>query len=534
MEMIFLNERPWTKHVVEGNPKEIEIPLISLQDLLKESVKKYRDHTAISFFEKSLTYGELYGSIQKITSSLKKKGVKKGDRVALMLPNCPQYPISYYAALTCGATVVQVNPMYKSSELVYILQDTKASVLIVFDQLYPVVEQIMDQVNLADVITVSFNGSCTFTELLEDQGDQVPDIVIDPKEDVAVLQYTGGTTGRAKGAMLTHYNIVANTLQSAATSKVTTNFGEERVLGIIPLFHVYGMTSCMTVNFYSGGNLILVPKFEIEQVVEVIEKFKPTSFPGVPTMYIAILDYYRKRKFDLSSLNTCISGSAPLPIEVLNQLHSVTGTTTAEGYGLSEASPVTHRNPVRGLQKVGSIGIPIPNTDAKIVDIATGENEMPIGEVGELLIQGPQIMKGYLNNPEETAQTLKDGWLFTGDLAKMDEDGFFYIVGRKKELIIASGFNVYPIEIEDVIYSHPKVLEAAVMGIPDPYRGETIKAFVVLKEEEELAEKELIEFCKEKLASFKVPRSITFLEELPKTAVGKVLKRKLKEQLTQS
>jgi long-chain acyl-CoA synthetase len=525
-------ERPWLKHVAEGNPKEIEIPEISLTDLLIQSVDKYYNHAAITFYSQTYSYGQLDGCIKKIASALYKLGVKKGDRVALMLPNCPQYPISYFASLMCGATIVQINPMYKATELLHVLNNSNTKVLIVLDKLLPVVERILDQTSVTTTITVSFESACEFNEFLKDSSDRIPTVSIDPKEDVAVLQYTGGTTGRSKGAMLTHYNLVANTLQSAATSKVKTRLGHERVLAVSPLFHVYGMTGAMNLTFYNGGNLILVPKFEVEQVVKIIEQTKPTVFPAVPTMYIALLNYYKSNKFDLSCLTKCISGSAPLPVEVLNRFNEISGTTIAEGYGLSEASPVTHRNPISGLQKPGSIGIPIQNTDAKIVDTVTGEQTLAVGEVGELVIKGPQIMKGYWGMPEETKRTIRDGWLYTGDLAKMDADGFFYIVGRKKEVIIASGYNVYPIEVEDVIYSHPKVLEAAVIGVPDEYRGETIKAIVVLKEKERLSEEELIQFCRERLAVYKVPNMVAFVEELPKTAVGKILKRTLKEQLT--
>ncbi|WP_246945211.1 long-chain-fatty-acid--CoA ligase [Bacillus pinisoli] len=525
-------ERPWLKHVVEGNPKEIEIPELSLIDLFQQSVQKFKDLTAITFYHKTLTYEELYHCAQRVASSFAKRGIKKGDRVAIMLPNCPQYPITYYAALMCGATIVQINPMYKSTELLYVLNDSNAKALIVLDQLLPVAESILDQTPVIHSISVSFDKESTFDQLLKDPDFQLPRVEINPREDVAVLQYTGGTTGRSKGAMLTHYNLVANTLQSAATAQVKTRVGEERVLTISPLFHVYGMTSAMNLTFYNGGNLILVPKFEVEQVVKIIEDTKPTAFPGVPTMYIALLNYYKTYQFDLSCLTTCSSGSAPLPVEVINRFNEISGTSVAEGYGLSEASPVTHRNPISGLQKRGSIGIPIPNTDAKIVDIATGEEDLPIGEVGELIIKGPQIMKGYLNMPEETAQTIRNGWLYTGDLAMMDADGFFYIVGRKKEMILASGYNVYPIEVEDVIYSHPSVLEAAVIGVPDEYRGETVKAIIVLKENETLSDTDLMQFCRERLAAYKVPSEVLFVDELPKTAVGKILKRKLKELYT--
>lgn len=523
-------ERPWLKHVVEGSPKEIEIPEISLPQLFNETVAKYASHTAITFFNQTYTYTQLDKAMKRVASSFKKIGVRKGHRVALMLPNCPQYPISYYAALSCGATIVQINPMYKSTELLHVLNDSEAEVLIALDQLLPGVQEIIAKTSIKSTITVSFEGDCEFNELLKDDGDTIPHVPINPKEDLAVLQYTGGTTGRSKGAMLTHYNLVANTMQSAATSIGKTKLGKERVLAISPLFHVYGMTSAMNLTFYNGGNLILVSKFNVEEVVKTIEETRPTIFPGVPTMYIALLNHYKKEKFDLSCLTTCTSGSAPLPIEVINHFNDISGTKVAEGFGLSEASPVTHRNPVSGLQKTGSIGIPIQNTDAKIVDQALGGESLPIGEVGELVVKGPQIMKGYWQMPEETKHVLRKGWLYTGDLAKMDQDGFFYIVGRKKEMIIASGYNVYPIEIEDVIYSHPKVLEAAIIGVPDKYRGETIKAVVVPKESEMLSEAELIQFCRKHLAAYKIPHTVVFVNELPKTAVGKILKRVLKEE----
>ncbi|RNF38240.1 long-chain-fatty-acid--CoA ligase [Planococcus salinus] len=521
-------ERPWMQHIVEGNPKEIEIPDISLTQLLDQSIQSYPHHIAMTFFDKSYTYSELAERINKAANLFASEGVGKGDRVALMLPNCPQYPISFYGAIACGATIVQLNPMFQSAELLHILNDSEAKALVILDRLLPMFESIKDQTSVSTVISVDLSS-----DYAEGVSSERPsEIAIDPATDVAVLQYTGGTTGLPKGAMLTHRNIAANTLQSAATTRVQTEKGKERVLTISPLFHVYGMTSGMSVTFYNGGNMILVPKFDVEQVVNVIEQTRPTAFPGVPTMYIALIDYYKKKKFDLSCLSSCTSGSAPLPLEVLNRFNEVTGTTVAEGYGLSEASPVTHRNPVGGLQKNGSIGIPLPNTDAKIVDVATGQQSLPVGEVGELIIQGPQVMKGYWNNPEETAQAIRDGWLFTGDLAKMDEDGFFYIVGRKKEMILASGFNVYPIEVENVLYSHPAVLEAAVFGAPDEYRGETVRAVVVLKEGQQATEQELMEFCRSQLSAYKVPTDLLFADELPKTAVGKILKRALKEHYT--
>lgn len=523
-------ERPWYKHVAEGNPREIDIPDITLLELFKQSAHKYANHTAITFQQKTYTYKQLDQMIDSAAGSLYNLGVKKGVRVALMLPNCPQYPIAYYAALACGATIVQINPLYKSSELMHVLNDSEATVMIVLEQMLATVEEIQGETLLNEVISVSFESGSKFDELIQERGLKAPAVSINPREDIAVLQYTGGTTGRAKGAMLTHYNLVSNTLQSYATAVSRTVLGEERVLSISPLFHVYGMTSCMNLTFYIGGNLILIPRFQPEEVVNIIEQTKPSIFPGVPTMYIALLNYFKVRPFNLSCLKTCSSGSAPLPAEVLKQFNETSGTKVAEGFGLSEASPVTHRNPINGLQKAGSIGIPIPNTDARIVDAATGTAEMTVGEVGELIVKGPQVMKGYWNLPEETEHALRNGWLYTGDLAKMDSDGYFYIIGRKKELIIASGYNVYPIEVEDILYAHPKVLEAAVVGVPDPYRGETVKAFVVLKENEQLSEEELIQYCRDQLAVYKVPHAVEFLQEFPKTAVGKILKRSLKEQ----
>lgn len=519
-------ERLWKKHYGVEVPAEVEIPEISIPAFFQLAVEAYRDHPAITFFGRTITYEELHKKVLAVAGALYKRGLRKGDRVSIMLPNCPHYPISFFASLLCGATVVQTNPMYKPNELKHVLNDSGATYMIAYERFAPVVEAVKEDSDLSHVFYVSYEHEASFNDLLKENSQELPEPGIQPKEDVAVLQYTGGTTGRSKGAMLTHYNLIANAVQSSVTSAPLSEKGKERVLLISPLFHVYGMTSGMIMGFHNGSNLILIPKFEIEQVVKVIEELKPTIFPGVPTMYIALLNYAKKHTIDLRSFKICTSGSAPLPVEVLEKLKELTGAPIAEGYGLSEASPSTHRNPVAGLQKAGSIGIPFPNTDAKVVDADTGE-ELGINEVGELLIKGPQVMKGYWRMPEETGKTLQNGWLYTGDLAKMDEDGYFYIVGRKKELIIASGYNVYPVEIEDVLYMHPQVLEAAVIGVPDPYRGETIKAVIVPKAGETVTEEEIIQFASERLSTYKVPRIIEFIEEMPKSAVGKILKREL-------
>lgn len=506
----------------------ISIPEMSLPELLHESVAKHSQKVAMTFGETRTSYGDMLDRIQSLAQSLKNLGVKRGDHVALMLPNCPQYPISYYAVLYLGATVVQVNPMYKPPELLHILRDAEVSVFFILEDLMPVYDAIKNDVSLREIIPVSLTSPSRYDELVQQDPIETGPEYILPKQDVAIIQYTGGTTGRSKGVMLTHFNIVANTFQAAST-QVETEEEEStsRVLTVIPLFHVYGMTSAMVLTFHRGGDLILLPRFDVEQVVHVIETMKPTYFPGVPTMYLALYQYYQKRPFDLSSIMNFTSGSAPLPVEMMNKLLGLSSVPVLEGYGLSEASPTTHRNPVDGVQKPGSIGIPIPNTESKVVDVATGKNEVLTGEVGELVVKGPQVMKGYYKLPDETAATLRDGWLFTGDLAKQDEDGYFYIVGRKKELIIASGFNVYPIEVEDVLYRIDGVEEAAVVGVPDPYRGETVKAFIVKSQEKELTTEQIERECKEKLAAYKVPKIISFIDELPKTAVGKILKREL-------
>lgn len=519
--------QPWLKHIPTGVPSEVKIPEISLNELMNSSFEEYANLTAITFMNQTYTYEELNQLIDNAAAAFIAKGINKEDKIALMLPNSLQYVISYFATLLCGATVVQINPMYQSNELLHVLNDSEAKLLIVLEDLYPVVQAIEDKTSIEEVINVSFKNKTSFDELMRDKDIQAPEVDIDPQEDVAVIQYTGGTTGRSKGAMLTHYNLVANTLQSYATSKIRLEKGKERTLAITPFFHVYGMTGVLNLTLYTGGNLIILPRFDINETVKTIEAVRPTYFSGVPTMFIGLLNYYRKHNLDLNSFKNFTSGSAPLPVEILETYNKKIGVSIVEGYGLSEASPATHRNPVKGLQKPGSIGFPLPNTDAKIVDSENKDIVLPPGEVGELAVKGPQIMKGYLNLPEETAEVLQDGWLYTGDLAKMDEDGYFYIVGRKKELIIASGFNVYPIEIEDVLYEHDNVLEVAVIGVPDKYRGETIKAVIVLRNGEEVTEEELELFCRQRLAAYKVPEKFEFVDKLPKSAVGKILKRKL-------
>jgi long-chain acyl-CoA synthetase len=512
-------------------------PEKNLVEILQETTAKYPTNNALSFFGRKITYQQLLGLSQGFTSALQQNQFQKGDRVALMLPNCPQYVISYYGTLGAGAIVTQVNPMSVERELEYILNDSGAETIVVMDAFYPRVKSVQLRTSLKNIIVVSlqpsvqdFTPDCSFEQFLATGNGQVTPVNIELEHDIAVLQYTGGTTGRSKGAMLTHGNIVANVLQSYEFFKHEFELGKDRCLTVIPLFHVFGMTACMNLTIFTGGESIMLPRFDLEEVLNTIKHEQPTTFPGVPTMYVAITNHPRAEEFGLNSIKTCNSGSAPMPVELLREFERKTGAKILEGYGLSEASPTTHCNPPFADRKPGSVGIGMPSTEYKIVDVGSGLEEVPVGELGEVIIKGPQIMKGYWNMPEETANTLRDGWLYTGDIAKVDEDGYLYIVDRKKDLIIASGFNIYPRDIEEVLYEHPAVQEAVVIGVPDVYRGEDVKAFVVLKAGQTLTEDEVIQYCKQNMAAYKVPRSVEFREQLPKTQVGKILRRALREE----
>lgn len=530
----------WLEHYPEHISKEITIPDMSLSDMLKQSVSKFQNNTAIHFYGKETTYKELNNLVDAFTAALQDKGIKKGDRAAIMLPNCPQYVISYYGILQAGGIVTQLNPMLVGKELEYILNDSGAETIVIYEPLLPVLNQVMDNTFVKHVIKVNIEGrdatddmATGFQSFLKSANKRPVEVDINPREDVAVLQYTGGTTGRSKGVMLTHRNLLANIMQSYEFFKDTINIGKERYLSVIPLFHVYGMTSCMNLTIYIGAINILLPRFDLEEVLETIKNIQPTSFPGVPTMYIALINHPKVNEYGLNSMEICNSGSAPMPVEILRSFEERTGAKIVEGYGLSEASPTTHCNPLFATRKPGSVGIGVPSTDYKIVDLATGNKELPAGEVGEIIIKGPQVMKGYWNMPDETDLTLRDGWLYTGDIAYMDEDGYLYIVDRKKDLIIASGYNVYPRDVEEVLYEHPSIQEAVVVGVPDPYRGETVKAVIVLKDGSNCTEEELTSYCRSNLSAYKVPRIFEFRKELPKTGVGKILRRKLKEESSQ-
>jgi long-chain acyl-CoA synthetase len=548
-------EKPWLKQYPQEIPPTVEIPESPLFHLLDEGATRHRSRTALVFFGKCISYEELYELVERFAAGLAQLGIQKGDRISIMLPNMPQFVIAFYAALKVGATVVQTNPLYTEHELEEIIRDSGAKTIITLDRFYPKVQPIRAKLTLQNIIlsrveeflpaakkvALRLKWKLTREKIpqippepeaydfaaLMNRSAKCPTVPINPKEDVAILQYTGGTTGTPKGAMLTHYNLMANAMQNRAWFPKAQE-GKESVLAVAPFFHVYGMTIAMNLPLSYGSTLILIPRFDIDEMLKAIDRYRPTIFPGVPTLYIAINHHPKAKKYDLSSLRECLSGSAPLLAEVRDQFQTLTGATLIEGYGLSEASPVTHSNLLDGKQVEGSIGIPLPSTEAMILNLETGK-PASIGESGELMVRGPQIMKGYWDKPEATVAALTpEGWLHTGDVATMNADGYFFIVDRLKDMINCSGLKVYPREVEEILYQHPKVQEAAVLGVPDAYRGETVKAVIVLHPGAALTEQEITDFCSQQLAPYKVPKIIEFRSELPKSAVGKILKRNLK------
>ncbi len=554
-----LESKPWLDLYPKDIPATLEYSSEPVQKFLMNSAGKFPEKIAIHFMGKDITYKQLKEDVLKFAGYLQGTlGIKKGDRVAIMLPNTPQAVISYFAILMAGGIVVQTNPLYTERELEYQMKDSGAKAIITLEILYPRVTKIMPQTDLQHVIVTAIKDYLPFpknliypiiqkkqygivvkvkhegnshllTKILKMAPKKLTEHKVNLEEDLALLQYTGGTTGSPKGVMLTHKNLIANTTMSEAWV-YKAKPGEEIVLAVVPFFHVYGMTVCMLLSIKMACKMVLLPKFDALTTLKTIHKQKPTLFPGAPTIYIGLLNHPDLKKYDLSSIDACISGSAPLPLEVQEKFEEVTKGKLVEGYGLSEASPVTHANFLWDVERVKrSIGVPYPDTDVEVLSIDTNE-PVPIGQIGELVIKGPQIMKGYWNRPEETAEVIKDGWLYTGDLGYMDEKGYFYIEDRKKDMIIAGGYNIYPREIEEVLYQHPDVLEAVVAGIPDSYRGETVKAYMVLKEGSTVTAEEMNKYARKYLAAYKAPRLYEFRSELPKTAVGKILRRMLVEE----
>jgi long-chain acyl-CoA synthetase len=536
-------------------PHAIEYPERPLQHLLDEAAARFPNRAAVTFFGRDLTFSELRGLADRFAGALRALGLQKGDRVSLHLPNCPQFIIAYYGTLKAGGIVVPFNPLYVEREVATQMADSGATIAVTLDLFVDRVRAARVGSRLGHIVVtrineffgplfrmlyplrarrqgqwpaLSFDATThAFARVLEAAPVAAP--AAQRPDEVAVLLYTGGTTGTPKGAMLTHRNLVANAHQSASWNPTPPN-EVLSIVGVLPFFHSYAMTAVMNGSIVLGRRMVLLPRFETEAVLKAIHRYRPTQFAGVPTMYNALCSHPRVGRYDLRSILACTSGAAPLPPEVQSRFERTTGVPVIEGYGLTEASPITHITPLRGLHKSGSIGVPVPDTDARIMDLETGTHVLPPGEIGELVIRGPQVMAGYWNRPDETALTVRDGWLYTGDVSRMDGDGFFFVVDRKKEMLITGGFNVYPREVEDVLYAHPAVLEAALIGVRDLHRGEVGKAFVVLRPGARATADELIAYCREHVAPFKVPATVVFRETLPKSMIGKVLRRVLAEE----
>ncbi|MEH7129472.1 long-chain fatty acid--CoA ligase [Neobacillus drentensis] len=535
-------QKPWLKLYDPRVCENVCVKHESLYDFLEGAVQRFGDKPAFTFYGKVFSFTETKIIVDRFSSSLHKQGFKKGDRVAIMLPNSPHYIFTLFAIFQLGGIAVQVNPMSVEREIAYVLDDSGAKFLVALDSFYPKVKRVQSDTTLKKVIVVSFGGERKelgegdqyFEEVLQVDID-IPVVEIDPHEDVAVLQYTGGTTGVPKGVMLTHYNLLANFNQVCDFIYNTCEDIPEsfKIITVLPMFHVYGLSSVALCGIREGANQIVLPRFDVQEVVETIKREKPFLFAGVPTMYFALNSQPELIKNSwLDKMWYVGSGGAPLPVEQAKTFEKLTGATLFDGYGLSEAAPTVAFNPPFVPRKYGSIGIPVPSTVVRIVrETEDGEYiDVPVGESGELIVSGPQVMKGYWNRPKDTEEVLKDGWLFTGDIAKMDEDGYFYILDRQKDMIIASGYNVYPREVEEVLYMLEGVEEAIVIGVPDTYRGETVKAYIKPKQGYTLSVDKIIQFAMDNLAPYKVPKEVEILAELPKSSVGKLLRRVLRDE----
>ena len=551
-----MTERPWLARYDTGVPHAIDVPPIALPDLLSAAAREHSQAPAILFYGAAISYAELDALASRFAAALAQAGLRPGERVALVLPNVPQAVICYYGALRAGATVVLANPLHEAGALIRQVEDAQASSIVALSMFHPLIGQVRERVAFERVIYTNLKEYLPasqrqlFTLLRQErEGHRVPPAEAERSlwlarmlagapagapappsapSTPAVILYTGGTTGEAKGVVHTHRSLVANALQTAAWVPELRR-GHERVLCALPFSHAYGMTSCMNFAVALAAAMILLPTFETQNVLHAIRRDRPTLFPGVPPMYAAISEVRGARGYGLSSLRACISGAAPLPVEVQEGFERITRARLVEGYGLSEAGPVTHVNPLGQPQRRGHIGLPLPSTEAKIVDLERGD-ELPPGQIGELLIRGPQLMQGYWNRPAETAEALTpDGWLRTGDLARMDAEGFFQVIERRKEMIVAGRYNIYPRDIEEVLYEHPKVLDAAVAGVPRAGGGADVKAFVVLRRGESASPDEIIQFLRERLSAYKLPSAVEFREALPRSFIGKVLRRMLVE-----
>ena len=549
-----VHPQPWLHHYPEGIDWSTTLTRRALNEYIDDAEIRFAARPAIDFLGRKTTYAQLATHIRQAAKGFQNMGVTKGSRVGLCLPNTPYSVICYFGSLRAGATVVNYNPLYVERELAFQISDSETEIMVTMDLklLYPKVAAMLSQTESLKQIVVcrmapilpplkgllfgivkrkeiaaitDDDTTMRFEDLINNDG-QPEEVEIDIEQDIAVLQYTGGTTGRSKGAMLTQANLSANISQMLSWFPGLRP-GEEKIVGVLPLFHVFAMTAVMNFAVASGTEMILLPRYELEQTLKTLSAKKATLFPAVPTIYTAINQAPDLAKYDLSSIRYCMSGGAPLPLEVKRQFEQITGCKLVEGYGLSESSPVATCNSMSGTNKENSIGLPVPGTDITIHDLEAPHDLMPVGERGEVWIKGPQIMKGYLNQAEETADTLRDGWLRTGDVGYMDDQGHFFLVDRLKDLILCSGYNVYPRMVEEAIYLHSAVSEVTVIGIKDEYRGESPKAFVKLKPNESLNETDLKQFLEDKLSKIEMPSHIEFRDELPKTIIGKLSKKEL-------
>jgi long-chain acyl-CoA synthetase len=544
--------KPWHRHYDYNVPTTVRDPRLPIHELIQVSANACPDHAALSFYGTEITFWELRLLVIRFANALGGLGVRKGDRVGIHLPNCPQYPIAYYAVLSLGAIVVNLNPMYTAEEIKLAVSTTGLTTLITFDMVLAVIRTLDKEVHIPRVIVTKVTdfikgvnvstsadldlekGWHHFSTLIENvQETKRPRVQVNP-QDPAMIQFTGGTTGIPKGAVLTHGNVIAATLRCAVWGNPTileTPPERRNVIAVLPYFHVYGNIVVMNWALFRCATQIMVPRFQIDEFMGVLANHKEiTFFPTVPTLINAVINHPKASDLDLGRrVHLLNSGAAPMPVELIEQVKDM-GIFFTEGYGLSESTSLGISSPILGLKKAGSIGVPVPDNDVRLVSVEDGVTDVKQGEPGEIIMKGSLIMQGYWNNPEETAGQLKDGWLYTGDIAVQDEDGYFFIVDRKKDMIIAGGFNIYPREIDEVLFKHPKVEEAVAVGIADKYRGETIKACIVLKRGETATEEEIITFCREKLAAYKVPKLIEFRTSLPKSVIGKVLRKILRAE----
>ncbi len=547
-----MEERLWHQHYDYNVETSYRIPRITVFDMLGISANAYPDKAAINYYGSEISFFDLRQMSLRMANAFLEMGIKQGDRFGIHLPNVPQYPIAYYAAMSIGAVIVNFSPLYTPDELVPLIEQTGVSTLLTFDMTVPVIKEVCKRTKIERVIATSVfdfmdgaevstpeslqleEGWFHFSQLLDGSTNNSKPKVEIGQDDPAMVQFTGGTTGIPKGALLTQRNMVSATfmikLWGSAVIELTPP--ERRtVLVALPFFHVYANIVCLNWAMLNCATMYIVPRFEIDPFMDLLAGIdRITFFPAVPTMINAVVSHPKAAEIDLAKkIDLLNNGGGPIPMDLIEKVENL-GIQYGEGWGMSETTSIGIGNPILGLKKQGSIGIPLPMMDAKLVDIETGEKEVPIGEPGELLVKGPVVMREYWDAPEKTAAELKDGWLSTGDVAIMDEDGYFFIVDRKKDMIIAGGYNIYPRDIDEVLYQHPKVADAISVGIPHEYRGETVKAYVVLAQGETCTEQEIIDFCKEKLAVYKVPKMVEFRDELPKSAVGKILRKVLREE----